>query len=77
MYSIYGETVTIPTGNFDKGGLIYPPKTVVNLLLQLEAIITEYFTSETLHQDSILDILEMIKETGINDIGCTHERIIK
>ena len=43
----------------------------MNLLHQLEAIVTEYFTSETLHQDSILDILDMVKETGMNYIGCT------
>ena len=54
--------------------MVYSPKTVVNLLHQLEAIVTEYFTSETLDQDSILDILEMIKETGINYIGCTKHK---
>ena len=72
MHTINGETVTIPTNNFDKGGLVYPPKTVVNFLHHLEAIVTQCFTSEILHQDSILDILEIIKETGINYFGCTE-----
>ena len=69
VHTINGETDTIPRGNFDKGGLVYPSKTVVNLLHQLEDIVTENFTSEKLHWDSILDILEMIKETGIIYIG--------
>ena len=42
------------------------------LLPRLEAIVTEYFTSEILHRDNILDILEIIKETGINYFGCTE-----
>ena len=39
--------------NFDIGGLVYPSKTAANLLHQLEAIVTEYFTSETFHRGSI------------------------
>ena len=66
MHAISDETVTITRGNFDKGGLVHPSKTVVNALHQLEAAVTEYFTSGTLHRDSILDILEIIKEIGIN-----------
>ena len=63
--------------NFDKGGLLYPSKIVVNMLHQLEAIINEYFTSETLHRDSILDILELIKEAGMHYIGCTeHNHVL-
>ena len=70
VYTSNGKTVTIPTDNFDKG-LVYPPRTVVHLLHQFEDIVTEYFISETSDQDSILDILEMMKEIGINYIGCT------
>ena len=83
MHTINGVTVIIHRakrlhnlkslchrGNFDKRGLVYSSKTVVNLLYQLEAIVTECFRSETLHRDSILDILEIVKKIEINYIGC-------
>ena len=72
VHAISDETVTITRGNFDIGGLVHPSKTVVNALHQLEAAVTEYFTSGTLHRDSILDTSEIIKETGINCFGCTE-----
>ena len=68
----YVHHLTISKGNFDKGGLVYPSKIFFILLRQLEAFVTEYFTSEILIRDSIFDILEIIKEIGINYFGCNE-----
>ena len=61
--------------------LLYPIMTISQRYYQklrlgqpsvLLGIVTEYFTSEILHQDSILDILEIIKEIGNKLLWCTE-----
>lgn len=62
------------TKHFDKGGLMYASKPVLKFLYQLENILIEYFTSEKLHRDSILDISKIIMEKGVSHIGCFQHR---
>lgn len=54
----------------DKGGLLYPSGLLFGFVRQLEDLFTECFSSHQLHADSIIDVLAVVKERLLREIGC-------
>lgn len=56
----------------DKGGLLYPHGVLFGFVQTLENLFTECFSKTTLHAESILDILTLVRARFTLSIGCTE-----
>ncbi|KAG0445124.1 hypothetical protein HPB47_019723 [Ixodes persulcatus] len=62
------------TANSDRGGLFYPAPSLHKLVDALENIFTECFSKQKLHTDSIMDILALLQNNTITNVGCEEHQ---
>lgn len=54
----------------DRGGLLYPSLELFRFITRLEVVFTNCFSSQKLHRESIMDVLQMIHQGAPLQVGC-------
>ncbi|KAG0415812.1 hypothetical protein HPB47_007009 [Ixodes persulcatus] len=62
------------TANSDRGGLLYPAPALHKLVDALENIFTECSSKQKLHTDSLMDILALLQNNTITNVGCEEHQ---